>query len=108
MQNPITPDGRYIVVRGRLWRAANPNLPAEAREAAVHALMAARREVRAGTAAGDPARVARARRAVNEAKVALVERGPVWWQDGAGDFNRHLVKNTPYRAWYDRLTGPQA
>jgi len=22
-----TPDGRYIVVRGRLWRSANPTLP---------------------------------------------------------------------------------
>ncbi len=27
-----TPDLRYIVVRGRLWRRANPDLPAERRE----------------------------------------------------------------------------
>ena len=24
---PTTPDGRYFVVRGRLWRCSNPNLP---------------------------------------------------------------------------------
>ncbi|HLU77141.1 MAG TPA: hypothetical protein VKZ48_04445 [Burkholderiales bacterium] len=30
----------------------------------------------------------------------FIERGPPWWQDGAPDFNRHLVKNTPYAAWY--------
>jgi len=45
---------------------------------------------------------------VNAAKVALGERGPVWWQDDAKDFNRHLVKNTPYRDWYERLTEPKA
>jgi len=27
-----TPDGRYIVVDGRLWRATNPHLPASDRE----------------------------------------------------------------------------
>ena len=29
---PVTPDGRYIVVRGRLWRRTNPNLPPEERQ----------------------------------------------------------------------------
>ena len=37
-----------------------------------------------------------ARAKVHAAKVALGERGPVWWDDGAPDYNRHLVKNTPY------------
>jgi hypothetical protein len=32
---PTTPDGRYIVVRGRLWRRANPGLPEVRREALV-------------------------------------------------------------------------
>jgi hypothetical protein len=26
VKHPVTPDGRYIVVRGRLWRMANPDL----------------------------------------------------------------------------------
>ena len=108
MDNPLTPDGRYMVVRGRLWRVANPRLSPDARDALVRELMGARREVKAALAAGDRERLARARRSVDTAKVALGERGPVWWQDGARDFNRHLVKNTPYREWYDQLTGPQA
>ena len=28
-QYPLTPDGRYLVVRGRQWRAANPGLTRE-------------------------------------------------------------------------------
>ena len=103
----LTPDGRYIVVRGRLWRAANPHLPAPERTAQVQALMAARREVKAAMAGGDQERLAAARAAVHAAKVALGERGPVWWQDGAPDFNRHLATNTPYRAWYEQLGGRQ-
>lgn len=105
MDPPQTPDGRYIVVRGRLWRAANPNLPVGERERFVQSLMAARREVKAAKAMNEAGRLAAARRLVNEAKVALGERGPVWWTDGAKDFNRYLVRNTPYRAWYEKLTG---
>jgi hypothetical protein len=40
-----------------------------------------------------------ARAAVDAAKVALGERGPVWWEDEAPDLNRHLAKNTPYAEW---------
>ena len=107
METPLTPDGRYMVVRGRLWRVANPRLTPTARDALVHELMAARREVKAARRANDDERLANARRAVDAAKIALGERGPVWWQDGARDFNRHLVKNTSYRDWYAQLTGPQ-
>lgn len=102
-----TPDRRYIVVRGRLWRAANPSLAGEQREAFTRRLMHARREVAAARGSGDTDRLARARVEVDAAKVALGERGPVWWTDGAPDLNRRLVKNTPYAAWYEtaRLTG---
>ena len=41
-----------------------------------------------------------AREAVNRAKVDLGERGPVWWSDGAPDFNRHMARTTPYAAWF--------
>lgn len=106
MKHPITPDGRYIVVRGRLWRVANPNLSAKQRERLVHSLMAARREVKAALAADDAQRLASARALVDKAKVALGERGPAWWNDGSKDFNRYLVKNTPYKDWYEHLVGP--
>jgi hypothetical protein len=105
VESLLTPDGRYIVVRGRLWRAANPDISPDQRDLLVQALMSARREVKAARAAKDADRLARARQAVLAAKVGLGERGPVWWQDGAEDFSRHLVKNTPYRAWYEQVSG---
>lgn len=92
-----TPDGRYLVVRGRLWRATNPHLPEPDKERLVTALMNARRQLRGKRSAED--RMA-ARAAVDAAKVALGERGPVWWDDGEPDFNRRLVRSTPYAVWY--------
>jgi hypothetical protein len=38
---------------------------------------------------------------IDSLKRDLSERGPVWWSDGSSDFNRHLVKNTPYAPWFD-------
>lgn len=91
-----TPDGRYIVVRGRLWRTSNPDLGETERQRLVHDLMDARRRVRSE----DPEAKAAARRDVDRAKHGLGERGPVWWTDGAPDYNRHMAKNTPYAAWF--------
>ena len=117
MPAPLTPDGRYIVVRGRLWRAANPALPEAVRSALVQQLMQARRAVKAALAGAeadtrtrtgtgtdtDAQALRQARAAEQAAKVGLGERGPVWWTDGAPDCSRHLVKNTPYAAWFDSL-----
>ncbi|WP_235560388.1 hypothetical protein [Brevundimonas sp. Leaf363] len=61
--------------------------------------MSARSAVGRARRAADRAALAEAGQAVDEAKVALGERGPVWWSDGAPDYNRHLAKNTPYAAW---------
>ncbi|MFC0253994.1 hypothetical protein [Massilia consociata] len=100
---PNTPDGRYFVVAGRLWRTSNPALAPQARQALVDRLMAARRQVGAARKAGDPEAERQARADVDEAKRALGERGPVWWTDGAPDFNRRMVANTPYAQWYAAL-----
>ncbi|WP_114948988.1 hypothetical protein [Microvirga calopogonii] len=97
-----TPDGRYFVVRGRLWRLSNPGLDPKTRDALVQELMAARRAVR--SARDDPEAMAGARARVDAAKRNLGERGPVWWTDGSPDYNRRLVKNTPYAAWFDSLS----
>ena len=97
---PRTPDGRYIVVDGVLWRATRPDLTEADRERLVHDLMDARRAVGADKRAGDDTAVAKARKAVDSAKIGLGERGPVWWDDGAPDFNRHKVENTPYADWW--------
>lgn len=101
--DPTTPDGRYLVVRGRLWRRTNPDLPEDARQALVQQLMSARRAVRAARRAGDKDAEAQAHAAVDVAKQALGERGPVWWTDGAPDLNRRLIRNTPYAAWFAGL-----
>lgn len=101
--HPHTPDGRYFVVKGRLWRLSNPDLAPERREVLVKQLMAARREVGAARKTGDKQREHAARAAVDQAKHGLGERGPVWWTDGAPDLNRHMVKNTPYAHWYAEL-----
>lgn len=99
----FTPDGRYLIVRHRLWRAANPGLSDEARSNLVNALMTARREVGIALRKKDDARLTDARAAVHASKIGLGERGPVWWTDGSRDFNRFLVKNTPYSEWYQSL-----
>ena len=103
MKYPVTPDGRYFVVRGRLWRLSNPALSPAEREALTADLMAARRAVGVALRAEDAAALAEARATVDKAKRALGERGPVWWTDGAPDLNRKMVKNTPYAAWHAGL-----
>jgi hypothetical protein len=103
LKHPVTPDGRYFVVRGRLWRLANPNLSATERSTLVSELMAARSAVRSARLAGDQAAETQAHQAVDVAKNKLGERGSVWWTDGSPDLNRHLVKNTPYVAWHAGL-----
>ena len=70
----------------------------------VHRLMAARRAVRDAKQEADREGEAAAHREVNEVKQALGERGPVWWDDGEPDLNRHMAKNTPYADWYARLS----
>jgi len=105
---PVTPDGRYLVVRGRLWRRANPGLAGDERQTLVRELMAARRAVRAALSRDDAGALTVARGRVNAAKVALGERGPVWWSDGSPDLNRKMARNTPYAGWYAELDGPRA
>ncbi|SFV28459.1 hypothetical protein SAMN05216456_0521 [Devosia crocina] len=98
---PATPDGRYFVVRGRLWRKSDPGLSANMREELVRELMAARSAVRQARDDGMALKMARAR--VHAAKVALGERGAPWWTDGAPDYNRHMARNTPYADWFAQL-----
>lgn len=98
--HPVTPDGRYFVIRGRLWRMANPGLDATERDRLVHDLMDARRAVRTARHDHDEGAEKAAHAAVDVAKRALGERGPVWWDDDAPDLNRHMARNTPYADWF--------
>ncbi|MCD0462750.1 hypothetical protein [Roseiconus lacunae] len=104
MKYPVTPDGRYFVHKERLWRCTNPSLGEETRQRLVNQLMTARREVAVAKRASDEASIAAAREKVHAAKVALGERGPTWWNDDT-DYNRHLIKNTPYADWWAARDG---
>jgi hypothetical protein len=100
---PVTPDGRYFVVRGRLWRCTNPVLAEEERTRLVGELMKARSAKGRAMRAGDSAAREEARQAVDAAKIALGERGPVWWKDDAVDWNRKMVKGSPYAEWFEKV-----
>lgn len=82
---PHTPDGRYFVSKGRLWRTTNPALPDDVRRAE------------------DDAATRDARARVQEAKEALGERGRVWWDDGAPDQTQTAPKNSTYADWWASL-----
>ena len=100
---PVTPDGRYFVVRGRLWRTSNPHLPEAERATLVKRLMAARRAVKDAKKAGDRDQEDAAHAEVDVVKRMLGERGPPWWTDGAPDLNRHMARTTPYAEWFAKL-----
>lgn len=102
---PTTPDGRYFVVRGRLWRCSNPGLAEEVRQELVAELMRARRAKGVAMRKGDAQAKEQARAAVDAAKHGLGERGAVWWTDGAPDLNRKMVVNTEYAEWFAGVEG---
>ena len=72
MAEERTPDGRYLIISGRRWRASDPAIPESLRQELVNELMAARRLVRTAPETARPR--------VQDAKVALGERGDPWWE----------------------------
>ncbi|MDN3226616.1 DUF3253 domain-containing protein [Kocuria rhizophila] len=72
-----TPDGHHIVVKGRKWRATDTGIPETFRKELVAELMSARRAVKS--------RDEHARDRVQDAKVALGERGEPWWEEPTED-----------------------
>ncbi|MDF9874353.1 hypothetical protein OKW18_006491 [Streptomyces pratensis] len=83
-----TPDGRYIVVKGRKWRATDPEIPEDVAARLRRHLMAARRAVAASRRKDDTAAEKRARSRVHTAKVALGERGTPWWEESLTERRR--------------------
>ena len=76
-----TDDGRWLVVDGRRWRAADPELPEDVRTRLLHHLGVARSAVRTAVRAGDAGAERAARARVQLAKTGLGERGPAWWDE---------------------------
>ncbi|MBR8745413.1 hypothetical protein [Nocardiopsis sp. MG754419] len=83
-----TADGRYVVIRGRRWRATDPSLPEEPRERLVRHLMAARRDIAAALRRDDSEAERRMRDRVGWAKRGLGERGTPWWEMSQDDRRR--------------------
>ena len=73
-------EGHWITVDGRRWRATDPGIPERFRHELVDELMSARREVGRARRAGHDAEERDARARVQQAKVALGERGEPWWE----------------------------
>ncbi|WP_233533919.1 hypothetical protein [Kitasatospora sp. SolWspMP-SS2h] len=86
-----TPDGHFVVIRGRRWRATDPELPAEAESRLTHHLMAARRALVRTGADREAERAARAR--VQLAKVGLGERGTPWWEQSLPERRRRWERS---------------
>lgn len=97
--HPATPDGRYFVVRGRLWRLANPALDEDVRAALVSDLMQARRAVRDArkTAMYRPSVKPRRRWTLPNADLASVAL--------SGGPTAHLTITAIWRAIRPMLTG---
>ena len=70
------PKTAFLLIDGRRWRTSDPGIPDNLRQELVNELMSARRGVRHGK---NQREIQRSRRRVNDAKVALGERGHAWW-----------------------------
>ena len=95
-----TPDGRYVVIDGRRWRATDPELPEDVAALLRRSLMSARRAVGAALRAGDPVAERAARDRVQRAKTALGERGTPWWEQSSAE------RRERWEAGLDEVTEP--
>lgn len=87
-----TPDGRYVVIDGRRWRATDPAIPEERRDELTRVLMAWRREVRRVRGTSEEKQ---ARAGVQAAKVALGERGTPWWEQSDDERRERWTAEVP-------------
>ena len=75
----------HMAIKGRQWRRSDPALDETTRQMLVDELMNARRGVKAAKRAGDDDALSATRARVNDAKIALGERGPFWWAPMSSD-----------------------
>ena len=80
-----TPDGRYIIVNNRRWRATDPLIPDDELKELKHFLAVGRSGTRVAKGKGKTEQddlVTLARKRTGLAKLGLGERGkPEWWED---------------------------
>jgi len=88
-----TADGRYIIVNGRKWRATDPSIPETLKTQLVAVLMSGRRDVAKALRTKDKILEKEARDRVNDAKIALGERGQAWWETYEDDALRKRLRS---------------
>ena len=71
LRHPITPDGRYFVANGKLWRRSNPALPEHERARLVSELIRERCMACHARRRGDTQAESAARREVETIRIAL-------------------------------------
>jgi hypothetical protein len=91
---PKTEDGHYFIVDGRKWRATDPNIPEQLEKQLVSVLMNARRDVAKANRKDDKTLEEDARQRVSDAKIALGERGAVWWESYSDEDLRTRLRST--------------
>jgi len=84
-----------------LHRCTNPELPDAERRALIKRMMQGRMALQK---ANTDAEFLEAKALVHAAKVALGERGPVWWDDDANDYSGCDLLDTPYADWWRSLS----
>jgi hypothetical protein len=89
-ETTLSDDGRWVTIDGRRWRATDPGLAGPFRTEMVDELMAARREVGRAKRADDATAERAARDRVQDAKIALGERGEPWWEPTASGWAARL------------------
>jgi len=97
----------HRLIAGRRWRVSDPGLDESVRQHLVDELMDARRGVKAALSRFDEQAERLARARVNDAKVALGERGPKWWEPTTAD-DDEIRTNAFIRSIGDRLGGVDA
>ena len=97
-------DEHFFVMKGRRWRKTDPNIPAALKDELVKSLMDARRLVKKAKATDDPVLMKLARTNVNNAKVALGERGDPWWEEPSERSRQGRIE-AAYRALIYRRSG---
>ncbi|MFY0581759.1 hypothetical protein ACN28S_52525 [Cystobacter fuscus] len=91
---PTTPDGRYFVMKGVLWRCSDPGLGPKQRALLVEALMHARRDVGRALRAGD---------SEAERRRAPVSTRPRWRSgSGARRGGRMALRTSTATGWKTR------
>ena len=94
-----TEDGHYIVIKGRRWRATDPDIPEDRNAELRSILMAWRREVKRTSGAPE------SRAGVQATKVALGERGTPWWEQSDDERQARWESEVPTPGDTDTSSG---